>query len=285
MCDQEFRTKGGALVFKIGEFSKLTRVSPRMLRHYEKCGLLYPAEIDKFTGYRQYSAKQILLLTKIVTLRDMGFSIDEITETLPRYDDRAFLQKALRAKAASVQSGIAAQQEKLERLLLLCDTIREERNNMVHEVELRALPAVKALTFRGIIPHYSDEGMLWERLGRFVAEHRIACHKDGYSTYFDEEYKESDPDVEIAIPVDALSESREGFVFKEYDGIPLAATVRFSGPFDGGYDAASEKLAAWMEQNGYAFAGNLRGHVITSPDEEANPENWQTELQAPVMKK
>lgn len=66
-------------MFKIGDFSKLVRVSPRMLRHYEKCRLLYPAEIDKFTGYRQYSAAQIPLLTNIVTLRDLGFSIDEIS--------------------------------------------------------------------------------------------------------------------------------------------------------------------------------------------------------------
>jgi DNA-binding transcriptional MerR regulator len=57
-----------------------------MLRHYEKCGLLYPTEIDKFTGYRYYSAGQIPLLTNIVTLRDMGFSIDEIGDILPHFD-------------------------------------------------------------------------------------------------------------------------------------------------------------------------------------------------------
>ena len=51
-------------MFKIGEFSQLVRVSPRMLRHYEKCGLLYPAEIDPYTGYRQYSAGQIPLLSR-----------------------------------------------------------------------------------------------------------------------------------------------------------------------------------------------------------------------------
>ncbi|MPN54511.1 hypothetical protein SDC9_202181 [bioreactor metagenome] len=116
-------------------------------------------------------------------------------------------------------------------------------------------------------------------------ENGIACHKDGYSTYFDEEYKENDPDIEIAIPVDQLGKSQGAFVYKEYGAIPLAATVRFSGPFDGGYDAAGEKLAGWMEANGYTFAGNLRGHVIISPDEEPNPENWLTEIQAPVMKK
>jgi len=65
-------------MFQIGIFSKLVRVSARMLRHYEKCGLLYPAEINRINGYRFYSMKQIPLLNKIVKLRDMGFSIDEI---------------------------------------------------------------------------------------------------------------------------------------------------------------------------------------------------------------
>lgn len=272
-------------MFRIGEFSRLVRVSPRMLRHYEKCGLLYPAEIDRFTGYRQYGAGQIPLLANIVRLRDMGFSIDEIGDVLPHLDDHAYMDRILRTKMAEVKSTIEAEQEKLELLMQMSDTVRKERNIMVYEVKLEKLPAVKVLSLRGIIPHYRDEGMLWEKLGGYIAENQIACHSDGYSTYFDEEYKEADPDVEIAIPVDVLGESKGEFVFKEYPEIAKAATVRFSGPFDGGYDAASEKLAGWMEENGYAFAGHLRGHVITSPDEDSNQENWLTELQAPVVKK
>ena len=272
-------------MFKIGDFSKLVRVSPRMLRHYEKCGLLYPAEIDRFTGYRQYSAAQIPLLTNIVTLRDMGFSIDEIGDILPHFDDCAYMDNILRAKAASVKKSIEFEQKKYDMLIQMSVTMRKENSIMVYEVELRKLPPVKVLSLRGIIPHYRDEGVLWEKLGKFIGENQIKCHSDGYSTYFDEEYKESDPDVEIAIPVDELGVNQGEFVYQEYDEIPLAVTVRFSGPFDGGYDAASEKLAEWMESNGYAFAGNLRGHVITSPDDEPNPDKWLTELQAPVVKK
>lgn len=272
-------------MFKISEFSHLVRISPRMLRHYEKCGLLYPAEIDKFTGYRQYSAEQIPLAKNIVLLRDLGFSIDEMGDILPRMDDFAYMNKVLRAKADSVQSVITAEQQKLARLLEMSDTMRKERTIMVYEVELKKIPAVKVLSLRGIIPQYNQEGILWEKLGRYIGENQIACHSDGYSTYFDEEYKESDPDVEIAIPVYTLGTSSGEFIYKEYDEIPLAATLRFTGPFDGGYDAATEKLARWMEDNGYCFAGPLRGHVITSPDDVSDPEKLETELQAPVMKK
>ncbi len=271
-------------MFKIGEFSNLVRVSPRMLRHYEKCGLFFPAEIDKFTGYRQYSAGQIPLISKIVMLRDMGFSIDEIGEVLPHLEDSVYVDRILRSKIAEVKSSIAAEQDKLERLMNMSDTIRREKNIMIYEVELKALPSVKVLTLRSTIPQYRDEGILWEKLGRYMGENGIEAEANGYSTYFDEEYKESDPDVEIAIPVKELGESRGEFIYKEYSPIQLAATVRFSGPFDGGYDAASEKLASWMEGNGYAFDGCLRGHVITSPGEAADPEKWLTELQTPVKK-
>ena len=69
-------------MFKIGEFSKLTQVSIRMLRYYDEIGLLKPASIDLFTGYRMYSADQIPLLQKIILLRDTKFSTSEIKDMI-----------------------------------------------------------------------------------------------------------------------------------------------------------------------------------------------------------
>lgn len=68
-------------MFKIGEFSKLTQVSIRMLRYYDETGLLRPEQTDKYSGYRLYSAAQIPALNKIVFLRDLGFNISEIALT------------------------------------------------------------------------------------------------------------------------------------------------------------------------------------------------------------
>lgn len=271
-------------MFRIGEFSQLVRVSPRMLRHYEKCGLIMPASIDAFTGYRQYSAAQIPQIAQIATLRDVGFSIDEIGEILPHKDDKAFLEELLREKEKALRETIAQDHARLTKLMQMSGELRKEQTIMLYEVELKKLDSVKVLSLRGIIPQYNQEGILWEKLGKYLAQNNIACQSDGYSTYFDEAYMEANPDVEIAIPVDALGESRGEFVFQEYPAVELAATLRFSGPFDGGYDAAGEKLAKWMEENGYAFAGSLRGHVITSPDDTSDPEKWLTELQVPVKK-
>jgi DNA-binding transcriptional MerR regulator len=271
-------------MFKIGEFSQLVRVSPRMLRHYEKCGLIAPAAIDPYTGYRQYAAAQISQISRIAALRDIGFSIDEIGEILPRYEAKRFLKERLREKARGLRETIEQDHARLNKLMLMSGELQKENTIMLYEVELKKLEAVKVLSLRGIIPQYNQESVLWEKLGGYIAQNGIACHSDGYSTYFDEAYMEANPDVEIAVPVDKLQQSRGEFVYQEYPAIELAATLRFSGPFDGGYDAAGEKLAKWLEENDYAFAGHLRGHVITSPDDEANPDKWLTELQVPVQK-
>ena len=73
-------------MFKIGEFSKLTQVSVRMLRYYDENGLLKPAQTDTFTNYRLYAALQIPTLNKIIFLRDLGFTVSEISIALGNWD-------------------------------------------------------------------------------------------------------------------------------------------------------------------------------------------------------
>ncbi len=270
-------------LFKIGEFSKLVRVSARMLRHYEKCGLLCPAQIDRFTGYRMYSAAQIPLVSRIVTLRDMGFLLEEIEELLPYCENAQVMQKALAEKSREIQGTIALEQRKLEKIVALTKIMKRERMDMVYEVELKELKAQKVLSLRETIVAYDREGELWEKLGMYIAKNHIACDAGGYSIYHDEDYKDSDVDVEVAIPVPALNESRDGFVYRELPAIPLAATIRFTGPYEG-YTAAMEKLAAWTEKQGYAFDGLIRGLAVASPMSVNSPADFVTELQVPVKK-
>ena len=271
-------------MFKIGEFSKMVRVSARMLRHYEQSGLLTPAQVDRFTGYRLYSAAQMPLLARITQLRDIGFGVEEIKTLLPRYDDPAALAQALERKAGEVQTTIGLEQNKLEKIAALRGKLQKERVNMVFEAELKSLPAVKVLSLREILPAPEQEPALWEKLAAFIQKNNIAFDKaGGYSIYHDEDHKETDVDVEIAIKVGELGESVGGFVFKELPAIPQAATVRFSGPYTG-YGEAIEKLAGWVETNGYAFAGTIRGLAIKTYANTQSEEDFLTELQLPVKK-
>ena len=69
-------------MIKIGDFSKLSRISIRMLRHYAETGLLAPEKIDPFTGYRYYSEAQLPIANRITALKDMGFGLSAIGEIL-----------------------------------------------------------------------------------------------------------------------------------------------------------------------------------------------------------
>jgi DNA-binding transcriptional MerR regulator len=65
-------------VLKIGDFSQLDQVSVRTLHHFDERGLLKPAEIDDWTGYRFYSVEQLPKLNRILALKGLGFSLDQI---------------------------------------------------------------------------------------------------------------------------------------------------------------------------------------------------------------
>ncbi|MCL2842301.1 MAG: MerR family transcriptional regulator [Oscillospiraceae bacterium] len=269
-------------MFKIGEFSKLVKVSARMLRHYEACGLLQPAEIDRFTGYRLYSATQIPLLMRIVTLRDMGFGVEEIAEFLPNFHDATIMKQALEQKQHEVHATIAAEQSKLEKIAEISDNFEKEYFNMVYDVELKSLQAEQVLSLRETIPAEKEEA-LWGKLWAFIAENDVQHTGGGYSTYYGDEYEEHAVDTEIAVPVSEFGESKGGFQYKELPAIPQAAAIRFSGSYEG-YAPAMGKLALWIEQNGYEICGTVRGFAIASPTDVASPADYMTELQVPIQK-
>src|SRR6476661_8840594 len=69
-------------MFRIGEFARMGQVSVRTLRHYDELGLLEPVEIDRFTGYRYYSTGQLPRLNRIVALKEVGLSLEQIGQLL-----------------------------------------------------------------------------------------------------------------------------------------------------------------------------------------------------------
>ena len=70
-------------MLKIGDFSKLSQISIRMLRYYDELGLLVPESIDPFTGYRYYTEAQLSVASRIKTLKAMGFPLAKVGMLLP----------------------------------------------------------------------------------------------------------------------------------------------------------------------------------------------------------
>jgi len=150
-------------MLKIGEFSKLSRVSVRMLRHYDEIGLLKPAEIDRFTDYRYYREDQLPTMCRITALKDMGFSLADIVKILEIYDDR----EALEGYFSTRQRELEELSRDTARKLALLDAARErlrKEQTMSYDITLKTIPERYAATVQMTIPRYEDEGMVWSAL-------------------------------------------------------------------------------------------------------------------------
>ena len=108
-------------MLKIGEFSKLSRISIRMLRHYDEIGLLMPENTDPFTGYRYYSEAQLFTAGRINALKDMGFRLCDVAELLRCWEDRETMEQRLLTQRDTA----LLQAEEAARRLRLLDTALE----------------------------------------------------------------------------------------------------------------------------------------------------------------
>ncbi|WP_032122129.1 MerR family transcriptional regulator [Clostridium amazonitimonense] len=269
-------------MFKIGDFSKLTRVSVRMLRYYDEVGLFKPAKIDDFTGYRYYSAKQISDINLIVSLRDMGFNVADIAVLMKEKSEKK-LEGILKVKSEEIKNSIRAEEIRLEKINSAIKDMKKERVNMSYNVTLKSIPSYKVISLRDTIPAYNAEGMLWERLSEYLERKGIPSNDMAYATYHDEGYKAGGVDVEVVMGVDKLMKNENEFIFKETEVVEQAASILVPGDYSN-LAPAYNFLGNWIEENGYSIAGNPRQVAIKGPWNERNTEDYLSEIQIPVKK-
>ena len=271
-------------MLKIGEFSKLSRISIRMLRYYDEMGLLTPETIDPFTGYRYYSESQLFTAGRITALKDMGFKLCDTAELLKRWEDRELLEQRLldQREAARLQAEEAAR-----RLRLLDTAIERLRKDelMNYDVTVKTIPERRVASVRQIIPCYEREGDLWGILMQETAGMHI---QDGdpclcSATFHDGEYKESNVDVEVQKTVRGDYPDTEHVKFKTMPAVQVASAV-CKGSYDQ-LNGATADVVSWVESNGYVFDGPSFFIYHVSPHETNNPEEFVTELCYPVRKK
>ncbi len=269
-------------MFKIGDFSKLTRVSVRMLRYYDEVGLFKPIFVDDFTSYRYYSAKQIKTLNLIVSLRDLGFNVSDITLVINESSEEK-QKEMLISKQNEIQKKIDLEQHILKKINIAINNFGKERINMSYNVNIKPIPSYKVISYRQVIPTYGHEGILWGKLSEYVQMKGIRCGNVAYATYHDDGYREKDVDVEVVMEVEKLQDSQGDFIYKETEGIKEAACVLFSGDYSGNA-LAFNFIGKWLEENGYSMNGKARELIIKGPWTEQNPEDYLTEIQMPICK-
>ena len=205
-------------MLRIGDFSKLSRISIRMLRHYDEMGLLVPERVDQKNGFRYYSAAQLLIAGRIRALRQMGFSIAVTAEILETCKDAQSLARYLRVQQSELREKAEAIQIQARMLESAMKTIGKEDSFMNYSVVRKEMPRRYVASLRKIIPSYDKEGVLWQQMYQEVSKRgeKLLTANPCYSLaiFHDKGYKEQDVDVEIQIALDAEYEATENVCFK-----------------------------------------------------------------------
>ena len=269
-------------MFRIGDFSRLGRVTVKTLRHYDRLGLLRPAVVDPATGYRHYAADQMPRLTRILALKQAGLSLEEIATILDEDLPPGELVALLKLKRHELEQRIRDEEARLRRLETLLSRTDKENGMSSYDVTLKKTDPVKIASLRGIVPTYADQGALWEELFGYLGQKGAGFAGTPLAIYYDEEYKERDVDLEVCVPVSADVEETGRIRMSDLPGGEDIASVIHKGPFEGVH-AAYTAVLEWMAGNGYELNGPVREVYLTDPKQIA-PEDYITDVQVPVRK-
>lgn len=271
-------------MFKIGDFSRLARVSIRMLRYYDELGILKPYYTDDVTGYRFYSSSQIARINRIQVLKEMGFTLTEISQLLEKDLEPGQLTALLENRKRVIEENIKLENQKLLRVCTLMELINKEELGMNYDIAIKEIPEYKILSVRDTIKSYSEEGRLRQELNEYIEENKIRSIYPYYTIYHDKGYKECDTDVEVSVCVQEDVEQGERIKVRRLEEVKEMAVIFHKGPFEE-MSLAFNALGKWMEANGYEGAGAVRAIYHKGYWCEKDPANFLTEIQMPVKKR
>jgi DNA-binding transcriptional MerR regulator len=272
-------------MFSIGDFASHGRVSVRMLRHYDAIGLLPPARVDPATGYRAYDANQLSRLNRIVALKDLGFTLEQVRTILDEKVGVDELRGMLRLRRADLESRLAADAGRLRQVEARLRLIEEEGAMPTDDVQIKQLPGVRVAELTGTADGFEPDAIgpviqpLYDELTRQLERANVTPTGPGIAYY----QPTSDGDrvvIHAGIQVNAAASDTYGFAIVDLPPVERAATIVHRGPMD---DVMStvQTLARWIEANGHRSAGYNRELYLDYGCGD-DPGAWTTELQQPL---
>jgi DNA-binding transcriptional MerR regulator len=270
-------------MFSIGEFARHGRISVRMLRHYDAIGLLRPACVDPASGYRFYQASQFAELNRVIALKDLGFTLQQVQTIIDERVSAAELRGMLRLRRAEIHAQIEAETTRLARVEARLLTIEDEARSPADGVVVKRLAPVRVGELTGVAAGYEPEATpviqpLYRDLSQQLACAGVTASGPAIAYYQDAPTGDGAIVIHAAVPVIAGSGGDHGFSVVELAEVDCAAAIIHHGSMD---DALStgQALARWIDANGYRSAGYAREVTLEwSPD----PDQWVTELQQPI---
>lgn len=270
-------------MFKIGDFSNLSRVSVKALRLYDQMGLLKPAHVDYFTGYRYYSAEQLPHLNRLLAFKDLGFSLEQIGQLLNDQISLSQMRGMLRLKQAELQQIVEAQETKLARIEARLKQIELEDTMPNYEVVLKKVNPYKVISIRETLANYPSIRQLFNELENYRHLHQEVKPASYYaSIWYDPGYKEQDVDGEAVIAIEQALSGNERIKVYELPSVEMMACVIHHGTYKT-LNLAYIAICNWIDANGYKIVGYFREFYIERGQEKDEPSNV-TEVQIPVAK-
>ena len=247
-------------MFKIGEFSQMGQVSVRMLRHYDKMGLLVPNHVDKFTGYRYYALDQLPRLNRILALKDLGLSLEEISHLLENDLQAEQLHGMLLMKQSQIEQSILEEQMRLRRVAARLKRIEGEDRPSPFEIVIKTMSSMTVIGTREVVPNISQMTAyrchMLETVHDFLADYAITPTAPEMVLYYMAEYREENLDTEIAVPIahDAADELKDhlpqDFYIKDFvDEKTVVTTILNGSIWD--IPEAITAITTWSKSNGY----------------------------------
>jgi DNA-binding transcriptional MerR regulator len=272
-------------MIRIGDFSKLSRVSIKALRLYDEMGLLKPVEVDRFTGYRYYEFDQLPRLYRILALKDLGFSLEEIGRLL---DDEVSVEQMrgmLKLRQAEIRQLVEEESRRLERVELWLRVIEQEHSMSNYDVVIKKIEPVTVASVRGVVPAPPDQRSLWDELMDHLNQKNARMIGPPMAIYHDPEFKDRDWDIEVVMPLSERIAPSQHVQVYELPGAEKMACVVHTGPFATIMEAYNA-LSRWIDQNGYQIVGPGRELNLRLPDKlgDQHDSNTVNEIQFPVEK-
>lgn len=277
-------------MFRIGEFSKIARVSIRQLRYYEEVGLFLPERIDPNSGYRYYSATQLPAMNRILALKGLGLTLDQITRTIHDDISNEEMEGMLLMKKAEIEKDLIEEVSRLRHVESRLKNIGNQGDGLLEDVVIKDVPDQQILSVREICPTFIEcqpviQEFIYalpsadkkENIGYFV----VISHSEGFT--------DKDIDLEIGcfysgVFKDKISlpegNTMQARVLEGADTMATAVVVGSPEEFLSGYNS----IGVWLEENEYQINGNER-EVHLQLAEPNNENRGITEIQIPVQKK
>lgn len=274
-------------MFRIGDFSRIARVSARLLRFYDELGLLKPAHADPQTGYRHYSVTQLAQLNRITVLKELGFSLEQIGGMLQAPPGADELRRMLLMRRNDAELRLAQEAQRLRHIETRIAQIEVEGALSVDDVVERAEPARRLLSLRRQVRSFADARALIPVLrehARPLLPRSHACPLVAIAHA--PQFEADELDVEFGYAVDALDPApppkSSVLSLRALPAVArMAVCVRVGLPEDS--HLVTAKIGRFVEANGDALDGPSREVFLQPPDPQRMHESV-VEMQFPVRK-